>query len=839
MRIRDLIPDREALISPDFYRRKNLLVQVIEDDEAPLRSEGRRTADFRRSDVPTSDVGERRSTAPFRDANATGNANRAGRATSPTTRNGGDDQRDERRSPHPHGRPQQRLLRHQPQRGRPRRRRPARARRGTRGRDPQPAPADAAVRRSELGLRGHRAAQPRRPEDRGHSVQPRQGDPAERRRQQPRAAAGRRRHDLQREGRARAGVAPDAPRVARRRGQFAGRLPAAARRHAAQPADAGRRLHAAGLCLRPRVQPRGDAAAPAREPGLGDHAAADALGGAGRARRGQPARRPDRRRDQRGGQQRGDAGAGGAALADRAERPHRARADAGDAVGRRPAGPAARELGPHHRAVAARLRHGRRRGRQQQRVRLEAGPHRRRIPAPRRRRRGRRPVQHVHPARRRHRDQGRRQARLVQPRRPRIAGDAARRCADRADRARLRDLGPGAGAQPEGLRADLLGLRHRHRRDQLAQVVNDIAPMRTNDLPLPMAARPDDERRRRPAGRPHRPADLARRRQAPDRASSTIGVAVARARRRAAAAAGLHRARDDARAGLAAAERLGRGARGTRLAGLAGGLAPKSPDELYVALLKSDSVDRALAQRFDLKSHYDVDTFEALRKVLPSYVRVPPTRRAALIGIEVDDKSPKFAADLANAHADEVGKLLGRLAVSEAQLRRVFFENQLNETKENLVKAEQALQGVQEKSGVIVLDKQAEALIGGAAQLRAQITEREVQLKVLRTSATDQNPDVMRLTLGAARAARRARADGVVAGPGDQQRGRHAGRQAPRGLDRLRARAARAEAPGDAARKHGPPVRDRQARRSRRKARRCRWSTWRCRPITSRSRRAR
>jgi polysaccharide biosynthesis/export protein len=35
MRIRDLIPDREALISPEFYRRKNLLVQMFEpeDDE--------------------------------------------------------------------------------------------------------------------------------------------------------------------------------------------------------------------------------------------------------------------------------------------------------------------------------------------------------------------------------------------------------------------------------------------------------------------------------------------------------------------------------------------------------------------------------------------------------------------------------------------------------------------------------------------------------------------------------------------------------------------------------------------------------------------------------------
>ena len=33
MRIRDLIPDPDALISPDFYRRKNLLVQVLEDDD--------------------------------------------------------------------------------------------------------------------------------------------------------------------------------------------------------------------------------------------------------------------------------------------------------------------------------------------------------------------------------------------------------------------------------------------------------------------------------------------------------------------------------------------------------------------------------------------------------------------------------------------------------------------------------------------------------------------------------------------------------------------------------------------------------------------------------------
>ncbi|HEY8708901.1 MAG TPA: GNVR domain-containing protein, partial [Burkholderiaceae bacterium] len=72
-------------------------------------------------------------------------------------------------------------------------------------------------------------------------------------------------------------------------------------------------------------------------------------------------------------------------------------------------------------------------------------------------------------------------------------------------------------------------------------------------------------------------------------------------------------------------------------------------------------------------------------------------------------------------------------------------EKQMNETKENLVHAEQNMRTMQEKTGVIVLDKQAEALITGAAQVRALISQREVQLKVLRTSATGQNPDVIRL----------------------------------------------------------------------------------------------
>ena len=181
------------------------------------------------------------------------------------------------------------------------------------------------------------------------------------------------------------------------------------------------------------------------------------------------------------------------------------------------------------------------------------------------------------------------------------------------------------------------------------------------------------------------------------------------------------------------------------LGGIGASLGGKSPDELYVGLLKSDTVQRALATRFDLYKRYKVETYEVLRKTLPEHIRISSDKKSGLISVEVDDEEAKFAADLANAHASEITKVMSRLAVSEAQLRRVFFENQLKDTKENLIKAERDLQRVQEKSGVIVLDKQAEALITGAAQVRALIAEREVQMKVLRTSATEQNPEVIRM----------------------------------------------------------------------------------------------
>ena len=175
MRIRDLIPDREALISPDFYRRKNLLVQVI------------RT---------TIDCGTRRldTTARLRPA--------AARRSCADRPRGSASGRDPRRQPRRRNAIATRDAARQRRAQRPlRRRRDRRAARATaraatahaRGRpaaaDARTAHADDAVRRAELGLRDDRAPEPG-PEHPGDPVQPRQGRAAGRRGEQHRAAPG-------------------------------------------------------------------------------------------------------------------------------------------------------------------------------------------------------------------------------------------------------------------------------------------------------------------------------------------------------------------------------------------------------------------------------------------------------------------------------------------------------------------------------------------------------------------------------------------------------------------------------------------------------------------------
>jgi uncharacterized protein involved in exopolysaccharide biosynthesis len=116
----------------------------------------------------------------------------------------------------------------------------------------------------------------------------------------------------------------------------------------------------------------------------------------------------------------------------------------------------------------------------------------------------------------------------------------------------------------------------------------------------------------------------------------------------------------------------------------------------------------------------------------------------SLIKISVDDLDRKRAAALANAYVDELYKQTNRLALTESAQRRLFFERQLAAERNALATAEAALKATQERTGVLHVSAQVEAVIRSIAQMRAEISGREVALQSLKTGATDRNPEVVR-----------------------------------------------------------------------------------------------
>jgi tyrosine-protein kinase Etk/Wzc len=172
------------------------------------------------------------------------------------------------------------------------------------------------------------------------------------------------------------------------------------------------------------------------------------------------------------------------------------------------------------------------------------------------------------------------------------------------------------------------------------------------------------------------------------------------------------------------------------LAGAAAGL--KNPADQYLAFMKSNSVQDALIERFKLQDRYETKFKVDTRKQLAGNTRATGGKDG-LISVEVDDTDPQVASDLANAHVDELQKLLAKLAVTEAQQRRMFFEKQLDQVKDKMVAAEQALRATGVSGSVLKANPT--SAVAAVAALQAQVTAQEVRVGAMRGYLAETAPD--------------------------------------------------------------------------------------------------
>jgi len=177
------------------------------------------------------------------------------------------------------------------------------------------------------------------------------------------------------------------------------------------------------------------------------------------------------------------------------------------------------------------------------------------------------------------------------------------------------------------------------------------------------------------------------------------------------------------------------------LAGIGGGGAGlRNPADQYASLAQSSAVEDRLVERFRLKEIYKVEFNADARRFLEANTRISTSRKDGLLTIEFDDTDPKRAADVANGYVEELRRLTGRLAMTEAQQRRAFFEKQLSDTRDKLAASQRALQAAGINEGAIRAEPKAAA--EAYAKLQAEITASEVRVQTMRSYLTESSPEL-------------------------------------------------------------------------------------------------
>lgn len=180
----------------------------------------------------------------------------------------------------------------------------------------------------------------------------------------------------------------------------------------------------------------------------------------------------------------------------------------------------------------------------------------------------------------------------------------------------------------------------------------------------------------------------------------------------------------------------------SQLGGAAGAVAGaaglKNPSDVYIGMLKSRLVGDALIKRFSLQDVYELPSVEQARRRLEESTEISAGKEG-MLQIVVEDQDSARAAQIANAYVDELEKVTKKLAVTQAAQKRLFYERQLELSKDKLAQAEVALKAALSEHGVVSVDSDSKALMETIVRLRAQISAKEIQLSSMSAFVTANN----------------------------------------------------------------------------------------------------
>lgn len=184
--------------------------------------------------------------------------------------------------------------------------------------------------------------------------------------------------------------------------------------------------------------------------------------------------------------------------------------------------------------------------------------------------------------------------------------------------------------------------------------------------------------------------------------------------------------------------------KGISVMGRLGNLGQKSNVYNYFAILKSRTTMEMVIRKFDLITVYDISdsSMEKTIKELEentAFEEQPDDN----ITIEVYDKDPARAADMANYFVEVLSDISTRLGTQEARNNRQFIEQRVEKIYSDLHRAEDSLQVYQEKSPVIVIPEEGTSGLSAIAELFAMKAKKEIEVGILERTVSPDNSNLV------------------------------------------------------------------------------------------------
>lgn len=191
----------------------------------------------------------------------------------------------------------------------------------------------------------------------------------------------------------------------------------------------------------------------------------------------------------------------------------------------------------------------------------------------------------------------------------------------------------------------------------------------------------------------------------------------------------------------------------------------RTPGALFAAVLRSDTVEDALIDRFDLRRVYRVRGYERARTRLSDDTVVSEDKKSGIVTLTVTGGKRPGVAALTNAYVEEADKVLQTLNTSAAHREREFLETRIAVVRQGLLTDEQQLARFSSRNSALDIKEQGKAAFEMAGRIQGEWIATRSELQGARQMYGPEHPQVR--SLEAKAAALRASLDRMATAPGE------------------------------------------------------------------------